>query len=74
MDDTHLGRTGLKVSRLAPGTMNLAELTEEAASFSIMDDALDADINFFDTADVYGGPQSSGDGARHLRGDHWHAG
>jgi aryl-alcohol dehydrogenase-like predicted oxidoreductase len=32
--------------------MNFAELTEEAASFSIMDDALDADINLFDTADV----------------------
>jgi aryl-alcohol dehydrogenase-like predicted oxidoreductase len=58
MDYTHLGRTGLKVSRLALGTMNFAELTEEAASFSIMDEALDAGINFFDTADVYGGPQS----------------
>lgn len=60
MDYTHLGRTGLKVSRLALGTMNFAELTEEAASFSIMDEALDAGINFFDTADVYGGPQSPG--------------
>jgi aryl-alcohol dehydrogenase-like predicted oxidoreductase len=58
MDYAHLGRTGLKVSRLALGTMNFAELTEEAASFSIMDEALDAGINFFDTADVYGGPQS----------------
>jgi aryl-alcohol dehydrogenase-like predicted oxidoreductase len=58
MDYAHLGRTGLKVSRLALGTMNFGELTDEAASFSIMDEALDAGINFFDTADVYGGPQS----------------
>jgi aryl-alcohol dehydrogenase-like predicted oxidoreductase len=54
----HLGPTGLTVSRLALGTMNFGELTDESASFSIMDEALDAGINFFDTADVYGGPQS----------------
>src|SRR5215475_6876880 len=58
MEYTHLGRTGLKVSRLALGTMNFGELTDEATSFSIMDAALEGGINFFDTADVYGGPQS----------------
>jgi aryl-alcohol dehydrogenase-like predicted oxidoreductase len=60
MDYTHLGRTGLKVSRLALGTMNFGELTDEATSFAIMDEALEAGINFFDTADVYGGLQSPG--------------
>jgi aryl-alcohol dehydrogenase-like predicted oxidoreductase len=54
----HLGRTGLQVSRLALGTMNFGELTGETASFEIMETALEAGINFFDTADVYGGPQS----------------
>jgi aryl-alcohol dehydrogenase-like predicted oxidoreductase len=54
----HLGRTGLQVSRLALGTMNFGELTGETASFEIMDTAVEAGINFFDTADVYGGPQS----------------
>ncbi|PZR89309.1 MAG: aldo/keto reductase [Stutzerimonas stutzeri] len=58
MDYTHLGRTGLRVSRIALGTMNFGELTDEPASFAIMDAALEAGINFFDTADVYGGPQS----------------
>jgi aryl-alcohol dehydrogenase-like predicted oxidoreductase len=58
MNYTHLGRTGLKVSRLALGTMNFGELTDEATSFVIMDEALEAGINFFDTADVYGGLQS----------------
>ena len=38
--------------------MNFGELTDAPASFAIMDTALDAGINFFDTADVYGGPQS----------------
>jgi aryl-alcohol dehydrogenase-like predicted oxidoreductase len=38
--------------------MNFGELTAETAAFEIMDTALEAGINFFDTADVYGGPQS----------------
>jgi aryl-alcohol dehydrogenase-like predicted oxidoreductase len=58
MQYKHLGRTGLQVSRLALGTMNFGELTDEAASFEIMDKARENGINFFDTADVYGGPQS----------------
>jgi aryl-alcohol dehydrogenase-like predicted oxidoreductase len=57
MQYTHLGRTRLKVSRIALGTMNFGELADAASSFKIMDEALDAGINFFDTADAYGGPQ-----------------
>lgn len=53
-----LGRSGLQVSRLALGTMNFGMVTDDATSFRIMDEALGAGINFFDTADVYGGPQS----------------
>lgn len=58
MQYAHLGRSGLKVSRLALGTMNFGDATDEATSFTIMDDAVEAGINMFDTADVYGGPQS----------------
>jgi aryl-alcohol dehydrogenase-like predicted oxidoreductase len=58
MEYKHLGRSGLKVSRLALGTMNFGWVTDEAAGFSIMDEALEHGINLFDTADVYGGPQS----------------
>jgi aryl-alcohol dehydrogenase-like predicted oxidoreductase len=54
MEYTHLGRTGLSVSRLCLGTMNFGPLTEEATSFAIMDRALEVGINFFDTANVYG--------------------
>jgi aryl-alcohol dehydrogenase-like predicted oxidoreductase len=54
----HLGRSGLLVSRIGLGTMNFGYTVDEAASFAVMDAAVDAGINFFDTADVYGGPQS----------------
>ena len=47
MNYTHLGRTGLNVSRLVLGTVNFGESTDEATSFSIMDEAQEAGINFF---------------------------
>ncbi|ALM84250.1 aldo/keto reductase [Bordetella sp. N] len=58
MKYSHLGRTGLKVSRIALGALNFGEITDEATGFAIMDEALEAGVNLFDTADVYGGPQS----------------
>jgi aryl-alcohol dehydrogenase-like predicted oxidoreductase len=61
MNFTHLGRTGLSVSRLCLGTMNFGPETDEADSFAIMDRAHAVGINFFDTANVYG--RSKGRGA-----------
>jgi aryl-alcohol dehydrogenase-like predicted oxidoreductase len=55
----HLGRSGLLVSRIGLGTMNFGYTVDESSSFAVMDAAVDAGINFFDTADVYGGPQSA---------------
>ncbi|MEE1755700.1 aldo/keto reductase [Streptomyces sp. SP18CS02] len=60
MKYTQLGRTGLKVSRLVLGTMNFGPQTDEAGSHAIMDSALDAGINFFDTANVYGWGENKG--------------
>ncbi|MBO0694437.1 MAG: aldo/keto reductase [Acidimicrobiaceae bacterium] len=54
MEYTHLGRSGLSVSRICLGTMNFGPLTSEADSHSIMDSAHDQGINFFDTANRYG--------------------
>ena len=54
MEYRHLGRSGVKVSRLCLGTMNFGPQTSEPDSFAIMDRALELGINFFDTADVYG--------------------
>ena len=57
MEYTKLGRTGLFVSRLCLGTLNFGDATDKKAAFEIMDAAYEAGINFFDTADVYGGLQ-----------------
>lgn len=61
MEYTHLGRSGLKVSRLVLGTMNFGPQTSEEDSHRIMDSAHDAGINYFDTANSYG--QHLGKGA-----------
>jgi len=60
MDYTHLGRSGLSVSRLCLGTMNFGPETTEEDSHAIMDRALDHGINFFDTANVYGWKKGEG--------------
>jgi len=60
MEHTHLGRTGLKVSRLCLGTMNFGPHTGEVDSFAIMDKALEVGVNFFDTANRYGGSLGPG--------------
>src|SRR5437868_443539 len=58
MDYRFLGRTGLRVSPLCLGTMNFGPETDEATGHHIMDLALEAGINFFDTANVYGGRET----------------
>jgi len=71
MDHVHLGRLGLKVSRLCLGTMNFGPETSEEDSFAIMDRALEHGINFFDTANVYG--RSKGVGATETIVGNWFA-
>jgi aryl-alcohol dehydrogenase-like predicted oxidoreductase len=61
MEYTHLGRTGLRVSRVVLGTMNFGPQTSEPDSHAIMDAAHAQGVNFFDTANVYG--QTLGRGA-----------
>jgi aryl-alcohol dehydrogenase-like predicted oxidoreductase len=60
MEYTHLGRSGLSVSRLCLGTMNFGWQTEEPESHKILDRALDEGINFLDTANVYGFDKGKG--------------
>ena len=55
MDYRFLGRTGLRVSPLCLGTMNFGPQADEADAHTIMDRGLELGINFFDTANVYGG-------------------
>lgn len=60
MQYTHLGRSGLLVSRLCLGTMNFGPHTSEEDAYRIMDRALELGINFFDTANVYGWVKGEG--------------
>ena len=60
MNYVNLGRSGCRVSRLCLGTMNFGERTSEIDSFAIMNQAADLGINFWDTADRYGGKAGSG--------------
>ncbi|MGO4179737.1 aldo/keto reductase [Paenibacillus sp. MCAF9] len=60
MQYTKLGRSGLRVSRLCLGTMNFGVDTDEKESFRILDAALDAGINFIDTANIYGWGENAG--------------
>jgi NDP-hexose C3-ketoreductase / dTDP-4-oxo-2-deoxy-alpha-D-pentos-2-ene 2,3-reductase len=60
MEYRHLGRSGVKVSKLCLGTMNFGPYTSEKDSFEIMDKALQLGINFFDTANVYGWDKGAG--------------
>ena len=60
MEYTHLGRSGLRVSRLVLGTMNFGPETDEPTSHAIMDKAHEYGINFFDTANVYGWGENRG--------------
>jgi aryl-alcohol dehydrogenase-like predicted oxidoreductase len=65
MDYRRLGSTGLKISRLILGCGNFGGIgsapafygmgENEAQAFKLMDRAVDAGVNVFDTADAYGG-------------------
>jgi aryl-alcohol dehydrogenase-like predicted oxidoreductase len=55
-----LGRSNLTVSKICLGTMHFGPYASETESFAIMDRALELGINFFDTANVYGGPSDRG--------------
>jgi aryl-alcohol dehydrogenase-like predicted oxidoreductase len=48
-----LGRTGVRVSRLALGTMSFGGDADAATSAALFAAARDAGVNFIDTADVY---------------------
>lgn len=60
MEYTHLGRSGLSVSRLCLGTMNFGAITGETEAHQIMDHALEHGMNFFDTSNTYGQPRAEG--------------
>jgi len=58
MEYRRMGRSGLKVSQICLGAMTFGRDTGEAEARRMVDLALDAGVNFFDTADSYGAGQS----------------
>ncbi|MDZ7802195.1 MAG: aldo/keto reductase [Trueperaceae bacterium] len=54
MDHRLLGRTGVRVSSLCFGTMSFGTTADEDASAAMFHACLDAGIDMFDTANVYG--------------------
>ena len=53
MNQRPLGKTDLRVSELCLGTMTFGEQNSEADAFAQLDRAVDAGINFIDTAEIY---------------------
>src|ERR687885_1094516 len=70
MDTRTLGRTGVEVSPLCLGAMMFGAWgnTDHDESVRIIHRALDAGINFIDTADVYSGGESERIVAKALAG------
>src|SRR5689334_25213573 len=64
-----LGKTGVKVSRIALGTMSFGGAADEATSAAIWRAARDAGINLIDTADVYNEGRSEQILGRLMQGD-----
>ncbi len=60
MEYRHLGRLGVLVSPLCLGTMNFPTHASEEEAHAVFDRALEHGINFFDTANRYGGDPSKG--------------
>ncbi len=55
MEYRNLGRSGLQVSAVGLGCNNFGMRIDAAQSAEVVHKALDLGINFFDTADIYGG-------------------
>ena len=59
MNRKRLGRSGIVVTDICMGTMTFGLQADEPTSFAIMDRALEAGIDFFDTAEMYPVPPSA---------------
>ena len=56
MNKKRLGNSDMEVSTVGIGCMMFGLMCDQEMTNAIVDTALDAGVNFFDTADIYGGP------------------
>jgi aryl-alcohol dehydrogenase-like predicted oxidoreductase len=61
MEYRNLGRSGLNVTNICLGTMAFGRWIDESLSAQVLDAALDAGINFIDTANMYGRGMDTGE-------------
>lgn len=59
MQQNRLGKSGIVVSNICLGTMTFGTQCDKQQSFRILDKAVDAGIDFLDTAEVYPVPPTS---------------
>jgi aryl-alcohol dehydrogenase-like predicted oxidoreductase len=59
MQYAELGRTGIRVSRICLGTMTFGQQNSEADAHRQLDAALEAGVNFIDTAEMYPFPATA---------------
>ncbi|MBK1833563.1 aldo/keto reductase [Roseibacillus ishigakijimensis] len=59
MKQRRLGGSGIVVSEICLGTMTFGTQADKAESFRIMDHAVEAGVDFFDTAEVYPVPPTA---------------
>jgi len=64
-----LGRTGVRVARVALGTMSFGGDSDEATAAAMWRAARDAGVNLIDTADVYNEGRSEEMVGRLMRGE-----
>ena len=72
MDYVNLGRSGVKVSKIALGCMSLGREADEEESIRMVNIALDNGINFFDTANSYSNGRSEEILGKGLQGKRGH--
>ena len=60
MEKRRLGTSGIVVSEICMGTMTFGTQADKRESFRILDESIEAGIDFFDTAEVYPVPPTEG--------------
>jgi aryl-alcohol dehydrogenase-like predicted oxidoreductase len=68
METIKYGNAGIVVSKLCFGAMNFFEDKEESEAHRVVHEAIDAGINFFDTADAYGADKNGGSKSEEVLG------